>query len=151
MITLGIVVTRYRSESRVKPPVVKSWSVDTAFGCRSRLFGVKTISGLRMPRRSRPPYIWRRSRWKYCAGVVQLHTCMLFSAQSVRKRSMRALECSGPLPFVAVRQQHHQPARLSPLLLRQQEMNWSIMICAPLAKSPNCASQITSVSGSATL
>src|SRR6185312_8663443 len=29
------------------------------------------------------------------------------------------------------------------------EMNWSITTCAPLAKSPNCASHKTSVSGSA--
>ena len=99
----------------MKPPVANSCSVETARGWRSRLLGVKTISGLRMPRRSVPPYIWRRSRWKYCAGVVQLHTCMLFSAHSVRKRSMRALECSGPWPFEAVRQQHHQAARLAPL------------------------------------
>ena len=27
-------------------------------------------------------------------------------------------------------------------------MNWSITTCAPLAKSPNCASQMLSVSGS---
>jgi len=26
-------------------------------------------------------------------------------------------------------------------------MNWSMITCAPLAKSPNCASQITSASG----
>jgi hypothetical protein len=28
------------------------------------------------------------------------------------------------------------------------EMNWSNMICAPLAKSPNCASHSTSALGS---
>ena len=31
------------------------------------------------------------------------------------------------------------------------EMNWSIMIWAPLTKSPNCASQSTSAFGSARL
>jgi hypothetical protein len=30
-----------------------------------------------------------------------------------------------------------------------EEMNWSMTTCAPLAKSPNCASQITSAFGSA--
>ncbi len=30
-----------------------------------------------------------------------------------------------------------------------EEMNWSNMICAPLAKSPNCASHRVSVLGSA--
>jgi hypothetical protein len=29
-------------------------------------------------------------------------------------------------------------------------MNWSIAICAPLTKSPNCASQSTSASGADT-
>jgi hypothetical protein len=29
-------------------------------------------------------------------------------------------------------------------------MNWSIATCAPLTKSPNCASQATSASGAAT-
>jgi hypothetical protein len=28
-----------------------------------------------------------------------------------------------------------------------EAMNWSITTCAPLAKSPNCASQIVSVLG----
>ena len=30
-------------------------------------------------------------------------------------------------------------------------MNWSMITCAPLAKSPNCASQSVSVVGSARL
>ena len=32
-------------------------------------------------------------------------------------------------------------------LSSELEMNWSMMTCAPLAKSPNCASQHTSASG----
>ena len=40
--------------------------------------------------------ICRRSMWNICAGVDGTHTCMLFSAHSCRKRSRRALECSGP-------------------------------------------------------
>ncbi len=57
----------------------------------SRLLGVIRTSGLRNAR-----CFWRRSAWKYWAGVVKLPTCMFFSAQSWRKRSRRALECSGP-------------------------------------------------------
>ena len=38
---------------------------EAAAGKRSRLFGVMTISGRSMPGRT-----CRRSRWKYCAGVV---------------------------------------------------------------------------------
>ena len=41
---------------------------------------------------------WRRRRWKYCAAVVGLARRMLPSAASAMKRSIRALECSGPEP-----------------------------------------------------
>ncbi len=34
-------------------------------------------------------------------------------------------------------------------LLSPEQMNWSMMTCAPLAKSPNCASHRTSALGSA--
>jgi hypothetical protein len=34
-------------------------------------------------------------------------------------------------------------------LVSPELMNWSITTCAPLAKSPNCASQITRALGSA--
>jgi hypothetical protein len=40
---------------------------DAAAGNRRRLFGVNRISGLACGWR-----IWRRSRWKYWAGVVAL-------------------------------------------------------------------------------
>ena len=58
---------------------------------RSSCLGVATISG----RRGRE-YAWRRSRWKWLAGVEGWATIMFFSAHSVRKRSMRAEEWSGP-------------------------------------------------------
>ncbi len=64
-----------------------------AWGRRSSDFGVITISGRCLAIRA-----WRRSRWKYWAGVVGLATRMLPSAASVRKRSSRAEECSGPEP-----------------------------------------------------
>ena len=76
-----------------KLPCVRSSSADTDSLCRSRLFGVMTISGLRNVRS-----ICRRSMWNICAGVDGTQTCMLFSAQSCRKRSRRAEECSGPCP-----------------------------------------------------
>ena len=50
------------------------------------------------------------------------------------------------LALVAVRQQHHEAAEPLPLGL-PLTTNWSITTWAPLAKSPNCASQITSVPG----
>ncbi len=34
-------------------------------------------------------------------------------------------------------------------LLSPEQMNWSMITCAPLAKSPNCASHSTSALGSA--
>ena len=89
---------------------------------------------------------WRRRRWKNWAAVVQLHTRMLSCAPCCRKRSRRALECSGPFPSYpcgsrSVRREvwfHFD---------RPATMNWSITIWAPLTKSPNCASQSTRASG----
>ena len=63
---------------------------------------------------------------------------------------MRALECSGPCPSYPCGSSRTSPEGW-PHLVSAAVMNWSIMICAPLAKSPNCASQSTSVSGSPTL
>jgi hypothetical protein len=108
---------------------------------RSSDFGVMTISGLRCLRS-----IWRRSRWKICAGVVGTQTChvvlgaQLHVALDAGRRVLRALT------FVAVRQQHDQTAR-RPHLASPEAMNWSITTWAPLAKSPNWASQITSSFG----
>ena len=42
--------------------------------------------------------IWRRNRWKICAGVDGTQTWMLCSAHNCRYRSRRADECSGPCP-----------------------------------------------------
>jgi hypothetical protein len=76
-----------------KLPEASSSRVDVDSLCRSIDFGVITTSGLRTLRT-----ICRRSMWNICAGVVGVHTCMLFAAQSCRKRSRRADECSGPWP-----------------------------------------------------
>src|SRR5256886_8845124 len=74
-------------------PLARSSSRELACGSRKRLFGVNSTSG-----RSSEWRAWRRSKWKYWAGVVQLAMRMFPSAPSARKRSMRALECSGPWP-----------------------------------------------------
>ena len=60
---------------------------------------------------------------------------------------MRALECSGPWPS---KPWGRSSARRDcwPHLSSAATMNWSTMICAPLMKSPNCASQPTHASGS---
>ena len=85
---------------------------DATSGWRSRLFGVSTTSGSGSVSSSSA---CRRSRWKYCAAVVQFTRRRLMSAAAWRKRSGRALECSGPLAFVAVRQQQHERRRQAPL------------------------------------
>ena len=54
----------------------------------------------------------------------------------------------GAVPLVAVRKKEGEP-RDSRHFESPAEMNWSTMICAPLTKSPNCASQRTSASGAA--
>ena len=74
-------------------PVARSCIVEVESLWRSIDFGVITTSGLRTLRT-----ICRRSMWNICAGVVGVQTCMLFAAQSCRKRSRRADECSGPWP-----------------------------------------------------
>ncbi len=78
----------------------------------------------------------------------QLHTCMLSSAHSCRKRSSRARGVLRPLALVAVRQQQTRP-HIRSHLRSPEEMNWSISTWAPLAKSPNWASHRTRVLGSA--
>lgn len=50
-------------------PGSKSTNVDVASESLSRIFGEATISGFRKFRTN-----WRRSAWKYCAGVVGLMT-----------------------------------------------------------------------------
>ena len=82
---------RASSMTGSKRPLVKSSTSLVAPRRRSIAFGVKTTSG----RRGRA-YAWRRSRWKYDAGVDGRATVMLFSAHICRYRSMRALEWSGP-------------------------------------------------------
>ena len=83
---------------------------------------------------------WRRSRWKYCAEVVQFAMRMLSWAASWRKRSRRALECSGPLPSYPCGRSSVS-REVCRHLASPLEMNWSTIVWAPLAKSPNCASQ----------
>ena len=74
-------------------PSLSSARVDEAFFRRSRPFGVMTTSG-----RAIGSSACRRSRWKYWADVVGLQIRRFSWAVSWRKRSSRALECSGPLP-----------------------------------------------------
>ena len=128
----------------VNRPAVSSPTVPKVVAVRSSDFGVKTMSGLRCGRRA-----WRRSRWKWLAAVVGTTTRMLCSAQSVRNRSMRADECSGPWPSKPCGSNRTTPDRWAHLS-SPAEMNWSTITWAPLAKSPNWASHSTSVSGDST-
>ena len=64
---------------------------------------------------------WRRSRWKYCAGVVRFATRMLPSAASCRKRSRRAGGVLRARALVAVREQQRQARRLAPLRQRRDD------------------------------
>jgi cobalt-zinc-cadmium resistance protein CzcA len=75
------------------PPAVNSVSFETAAGWRRSDLGDMTMSGFCTSRST-----WRRRAWKKLAGVVMLATWILSSAQSWRKRSKRAEECSGPWP-----------------------------------------------------
>ena len=81
--------------------------------------------------------------WKNCAAVEGTQTWMLCSAQSCRKRSSRADECSGPCPSKPCGRYIVSP-HMRPHFASPEAMNWSITTWAPLTKSPNCASQMTS-------
>ena len=120
----------------------KSASGESASGWRSMLLGVKTMSGLRHLRSA-----WRRSRWKYCAAVEGWQICMLSCGGELEVALDAGAGVLRALAFVAVRQQHHEAAE-QPHLASPAAMNWSMMICAPLAKSPNWASQRTRLRGS---
>jgi hypothetical protein len=122
-------------------------SGDAASGWRSRLLGLITTSG----RGSWSSHAaCRRRRWKYCAEVVQLTTRRFPSAHCWRKRSRRALECSGPWPSYPCGSRSTR-SDVCPHFWYDAAMYWSITTCAPLTKSPNCASHSTSMSRSRTL
>ena len=70
-----------------KVPDVKSLIDDAAAFRRNIDFGVKTTIGRRFGFAA-----WKRSRWKYEAGVDGCATVIFFSAQSARNRSIRADE-----------------------------------------------------------
>ena len=127
-----------------KVPVVKSSTRDTHNRLRSRDFGVNTTSGFFFGDSA-----WRRSRWKWFAGVVGTATRMLSSAHSCRYRSSRPDVWSGPCPSCECGSSSVTAVRW-PHFTSPEEMNSSTMDCAPLAKSPNCASHITSASGFST-
>ncbi len=118
--------------------------MDVASFARSRPFGVITTSG----RRSFASAC-SRSRWKYWAGVVGLTTVMLSSAPIFRNRSRRAEECSGPLPSKPCGSSSVS-RDFSPHFDSDETTNWSMITCAPFAKSPYCASHSTSASGRVT-
>ena len=90
----------------------------------------------------------RRSRWKYCAAVVGLASRMLPSAASWMKRSIRALECSGPEPSYPWGRSRVSrvvcPHFDSPATMKLSMITW-----AAFPKSPNCASQRIRLSGDA--
>ena len=97
-------------------PLASSSSDDTASLCRSRLFGLITISGLRYGRS-----ICRRSMWKICAGVDGTQTCMLCSRAKLQEALGTRRRVLGALPFVAVRQQQHESADAAPLHLARSD------------------------------
>src|SRR5437879_4312268 len=98
--SLALVSVRQKHhEPRRKVPLVLAREIGRA-SCRERGWNIGDWSSdvcssdlLRHGRRA-----CLRSMWKYCAAVEGWQICMLSSAASCRKRSRRALECSGPWP-----------------------------------------------------
>ena len=71
---------------------------------------------------------------------------MLSSAHDWRKRSTRPLECSGPCPRSRAATSSTMPLGRCHLD-SDDTMNWSMIVCAPFTKSPNCASHMHSMLG----
>ena len=127
-----------------KPPAVSSSIEETAAGRRSRLFGVITTSG-----RARLLLDLTAQQMEVLRGrrrVADLHVVLGAELQIAFEPRARVLR---PLPLVAVREQEDEARSLLPLV-PPGAMNWSMMTCAPFAKSPNCASHMTSASGAST-
>ncbi len=72
--------------------------------------GVTTIKG-----RFGESRAWERSRWKYWADVEGMATRMLPAGAERQEPLEAGRGVLGPLPLVAVREQHHQPGVLAPL------------------------------------
>ncbi len=111
---------------------------------RSIDLGVKTMRG-----RCSSEWTCHRNRWKNDAGVDGMATVMLSSAHICRKRSTRADEWSGPCPSWPCGSSMTREDRC-PHFCSPEEMNSSMIVCAPLTKSPNWASHRTRASGRAT-
>ena len=77
-------------------------------------------------------------------------TCKLSFAHNCKNLSNLADECSGPWPSYPCGNSKTNPDALAHFL-SPEAINWSIITCAPFAKSPNCASHKTNVSGSTKL
>ena len=91
---------------------------------------------------------WRRSRWKYWAGVVQLATRMLPSAQAAGSARGARWSARGPSPRSRAAAAA-SAGTSAPHLASPETRNWSTITWAEFTKSPNCASHSTSASGPA--
>ena len=84
--------------------------VEVAAGRRSRLLGVITTSG-----RGLETSAWRRSRWKYCAGVVHVGHADVALGAGLEEALDAAGGVLGARALVAVGQQQRQARGLPPL------------------------------------
>ena len=71
--------------------------------------------------RSSSSAAWRRSRWKYCAAVVQLAIAHVDVGGELQEPLGPRAGVIGPLPFVRVRQQQHERRPLPPLAARRHD------------------------------
>ena len=92
----------------------------------------------------------RRKRWKYWAGGRAVRDPDVVLGRELEEALEPGAGVLRPVALVAVRQEERQARRARATSSSPAAMNWSMMICAPLTKSPNWASQSTSASGAAT-
>ncbi len=120
---------------KVRSPVLRGWKppADDAAG----------ISGHHDQRTTHPAQRLTTQHVVTCAGVDGTHTCMFCSAQSCS--NVPDARRSAPAPALHNRAaEHHQTTHPAPFLFARGD-ELVITTCAPLAKSPNCASQIVRV------
>ena len=123
-------------------PVISSSTGETAALCRSRLLGVISDQRLAEVALHLPPQhvevLRRRRRIAHLDVVLgaQLQEALQPGAGVLRPLALRSRAAAA------------SPGRCrAATSTRCDAMNWSMITWAPLAKSPNCASHSTSVSG----
>ena len=127
-----------------KLPLARSSRLDTDSLCRKQAFGAHDDKRLAKRANHLPP---QHVEHLCGGGSARIPG---YCIRRTAADSARGAPTSARVPGLRSHEAASSPARTSrPHFASPEAMNWSITTCAPLAKSPNCASQTTSSFGSA--